>query len=124
MEEILLKKEHFMVKGMDTEFVEFRHREHNILFTRFERISLTDTNVREEAKYLYLIYIFRKQHKLAKKRNSDTDMGTFNIICFNKVYHTFDEMVHNLYSILSEYILNQDEVFRCLNEVQKLDPKN
>lgn len=124
MEEITHEKEHFKVEGMDTEFVEFRHREHNILFTRFERISLTDTNVREEAKYLYLIYIFRKQHKLAKKRNSDTDRGTFNIICFNKGYHTFDEMVHNLYSILSEYILNQDEVFRCLNEVQKLDPKN
>ncbi|WP_156289886.1 hypothetical protein [Oceanobacillus salinisoli] len=119
-----MKKEHFMVKGMDTEFVEFRHLEHDILFTRFERLSLTGANVREEAKYLYLIYIFRKQHKLAKNRDSDGEIDTFNIICFNKSYHTFDEMVHNLYSILTEYILNQDEVFRCLNEVQKLNPKN
>lgn len=50
-----MKMEHFKVKGMDTEFVEFRHQEHDILFSRFERISLTDTNVREKAKYLYLI---------------------------------------------------------------------
>lgn len=122
-----MKKEHFKVEGMDTEFVEFRHQQHDVLFSRFERIGLTDINAQEEAKYLYLIYIFRRQQKrqrrFAKKRNSNMEMDTFNIICFNKAYHSFDEMVHNLYSILSEYILIQDEVIRCLNMVQKLDPK-
>ncbi|TFB21459.1 hypothetical protein E3U55_09110 [Filobacillus milosensis] len=119
-----MKKEHFKVKGMDTEFVEFRHKEHNILFTRFERIRLAEETVREEARYLYFIYLFRKEHKVTKTKKTNMEMGPYNIICFNKVYHTFEEMVHNLYSILSEYILDQNEVFKCLNMVQKLDPKN
>ncbi|MFK3936768.1 hypothetical protein ACI2JA_04555 [Alkalihalobacillus sp. NPDC078783] len=87
-----MKKEHFKVEGMDTEFVEFRHKEHNILFTRFERIRFKGEKVREEAKYLYLIYIFRKKHKVVKN-NDEKAMGPFNIICFNQVYHTFDSTI-------------------------------
>jgi len=124
MEEILLKKGHFKVEGMDTQFVEFQHEGNNILFTRFERIRLAGTVVQEEAKYLYFIYIFRKEHKISKKKKADMDMGPYNIICFNKVYHTFKEMTQNLDAILNEYILDEDEVFRCQELVQKLDPEN
>ncbi len=119
-----MKREHLEVKGRDTEFVEFNHQQYNILFTRFDHVSLTDTDRRKETRYLYLIYIFRKHHHLAREQNSNMEMDTFNIICFNKGYFTFEEMVLNLYSILAEYILNQDEVFRCLKKVQKLNPQN
>lgn len=65
-----------MVNGMDIEFLEFRHQEHDILFTRFERISLTDAKVQEEAKYLYLIFIFHKQHKkeLKEKMKEEVEL--------------------------------------------------
>ncbi|MEK5104949.1 hypothetical protein MKX83_23690 [Cytobacillus sp. FSL M8-0252] len=119
-----MKKEQFKVEGMDTEFVEFRHKEHNILFTRFERIRFKGEEVREESKYLYLIYIFRKKHRVVNNHNDKKEMGSFNIICFNQVYHTFDEMVHNLIPILSEYILDQDEIFKCLYKVHNLDPRD
>ncbi|BCB40551.1 hypothetical protein BCJMU51_5469 [Bacillus cereus] len=117
-----MKKEHFKVEGMDTQFVEFRHKENDLLFTRFERIRLALEEGQEEAKYLYFIYIFRKEHRVSEKNKMDK--GPFNIICFNRVYHTYKDMTQNLDAILSEYILDEDEIFRCLDLVQSLDPNN
>jgi hypothetical protein len=48
--------------------------------------------------------------------------GDYNIICFNKVYHTFSDMVKNLDAILSEYLLNEEDIFECLKLVEELNP--
>ncbi|GEM_PF-6030105 len=119
-----MKKEHLKVKGMDTEFVNFHYQEYDFFFARYDRTGLVDEKFRKEAKHLYIVYIFRKQRKLAKKGNRDMGSCALNIICFNKAYHTFDKMVHELFSILSEYILNTKEIFKCINKVLKLDPDN
>ena len=116
MEEILLKKDYLKVKGMDAQFVEFRHMEHIILFARSERMTFSNTVQQEETKYLYLVYIFKLVDQSKGKNGENT------IICFNRIFHTFKEMTENLQSLLSEYILDQDRVLKCLNLAQKLDP--
>jgi hypothetical protein len=118
MEEIPLKEQHFVFKGTESKFIEFRNKENNFLFTRFERIPLEARQ--EEEKYLYFVYIFRKKYKINSKTMKKS--GDYNIICFNKVYHTFSDMVKNLDAILSEYLLNEEDIFECLKLVEELNP--
>ncbi|KUP08450.1 hypothetical protein Q75_02840 [Bacillus coahuilensis p1.1.43] len=112
-----MQAEHFKIKGMEQQFVEFRYMEYNILLTRFEKIRVESSS--EEARFLYFIYIFRKENKVVGKNQ---DKQTFNIICFNRVYHTYNEFMQNIDAILSEYILDEEELWKCLKLAKKLNP--
>lgn len=115
-----MKKEQFKINSLKTRLVEFSHHEKNLLLARFERIQLAEAEVLEEAKYLYFIYVFRRQHMDTK--NNMVDIGPYNIICFNKIYHTFKEMMEQLNVILAKYILSDEGKLKCLELVHKLNP--
>ncbi|AIF45669.1 hypothetical protein [Virgibacillus sp. SK37] len=112
-----MRAKDFGVKGMDQQFVEFYSKDHNFILTRFERIRLKEG---EEPSYLYFIYIFTK--KRVMKDTEDHYQVRYNLICFNKVYHSYEDFANNIDMIMGEYLVDKKELQKCLNLSRKLDP--
>jgi hypothetical protein len=119
---IQMTNEHLThIDGMDSIYVEYRHEDYHILFIRFERIECRDNpKTSENTRFLYFIYIFRKNDFVDKKSDKRED---FNILCFNRVFHTYDELRTNANWIVGEYVLSKQKKFKILQMIQKLDPK-
>lgn len=110
------------IDGMDSIYVEYRHEDYHILFTRFERIECRDNpDVSDNARFLYYIYIFRKNDLRDKKSDKKED---FNNLCFKRMFHTYGELRTNANWIVGEYVISKQKKFKVLQMLQKLDPKN
>lgn len=100
------------IEGMEQQFVNYFHEDYVFILTRFEKIR---TQEGKEPSYLFFIYIIRKERIVDKKECKD-------IICFNKVYHSYEEFMDNLLMITGEYIFEQSKYNKCITLAEKLNP--
>lgn len=118
MEEIHLQQINNSRKTMENEIVEFNHEDYQFIITRFKRINWKQ--YKGFSQYQYFLFVFDK--RLAKVNNGDSITEVFNTEIRDNVFETFESLKQNLDVILSEYILNDDAIFRCLKVVEKLNP--
>lgn len=93
-------------------FVEFYSADHNIILTRFERVLKMDKN---KGQWLYFVYIFKREPTKGKK-------GNLGISVYNKIFHSYEEFMGNLYFIVGEYLVDSHELIKCMNLAKKLNP--
>ncbi|MBS3678932.1 hypothetical protein KGF86_01770 [Ornithinibacillus massiliensis] len=95
-------------------FVEYYSADHNIILTRFERVLKRDKD-KDKGKWMYFVYIFKKDSAKGKKDN-------LGISVYNKIFHSYEEFMGNLYYIVGEYLVDNHELQRCMKLAKKLDP--
>jgi len=60
--------------------------------------------------YVYFIYITRKQLKFVDKKK--TKINEYNVLCFNKMYTNYYDLMSSIYPILGEYLLDSKKMVR------------
>ncbi|WP_143060108.1 hypothetical protein [Salinibacillus kushneri] len=105
-------------KFKEYDIVEFRHNDILFMITRFRRINWREYN--GFAQYQYFVYILDNTFKVISEENGQEDV--FNIMVYNNVYPTFEDLTSNIGAILSEYILEDEVAFECLKRIEHLHP--
>jgi hypothetical protein len=93
-------------------FAEYYGTEYNVILTRFERVLKMD---RDKGLWLYYVYIFKRESTKGKRDKLGESV-------YNKIFHSYEEFMRNLYFIVGEYLIDGHELLKCMNLAKKLDP--
>ncbi|MEN2465630.1 hypothetical protein [Ornithinibacillus sp. JPR2-1] len=96
----------------ENDIEEYQFNNYLFIITRFKRVNWMEYEGVNQ--YKYFIYIF--DSRLVRGENF------FENLLLNISYPTFEILKSNLKVILSEYILERQEVVACIEKIERLNP--